>query len=135
MPLDNGIAEKLELDGLGDYSYTDALAGTPPVIVIGEILPKPDAMLAVIPESGPPPDRILGRFPRYQVVSRDLDYLTAQARAEAVHQSLDQHQGSLDGILVARIQPDSEPIYSGRDGTGIAGSRHEFTQTFTVISR
>ncbi len=133
MALDVGIAQRLEDESLGDFSAP--ATATPPAIVTGEMQEAPDAMIAVIPTSGPQPDRILGRFPRYQVISRDKSYEVARDRAEAVHAALDQHQGSLDGDPVGRIQPDFEPIYLGRDGTGIEGGRAQFTQTFTVITK
>lgn len=134
--LDAGIAQLLEDDGIGDFSSTaDVLTRVPPVIVIGQMSEKPDAMVAVLPASGPQSNRILGRFPRYQVITRDLGYDVARDRAEAIHQSLDQHQGALDGEPVGRIQPDFEPIPLSRDGTGIEGGRVTFTQTFTVFTK
>ena len=133
MPIDVGIAQKLQDAGIGDFSAP--ATATEPVIVTGEMQEKPDAMIAVLPASGPIPNRILGRFPRIQVISRDRSYEVARDRAEAIHQALNQHQGALDGEVVARIQPDFEPVPLSRDGTGIEGGRVQFTQTFTVISR
>ena len=131
--LDVGIAQLLEDAGIGDFSAP--ATATPPVIVVGEMQESPDAQIAVIVEAGEAPDRILGRKPKYQVITRDVGYEVARDRAAAVFAALDQHQGELDGLPVGRVQPDFEPVYLGRDSTGIEGGRAEFTQTFTVFTR
>ncbi len=133
--LDNGLAQLLESGGLGDYSYTEPAAGTPPVIVIGEQLEKPDSMISVHISPGEAPDRILGRKPRFTIVTRDLSYVAARDLADSIHDLVHRHSGALDGEVVARIQAENEPEHLGRDGSGIgAGGRHEFTQTFTVYT-
>ncbi len=135
MPIDRGIALLLEAEGLGDFNELDVLAATPPAITIGEQLEKPDAQISILQAGGDPPDRILGRWPEYDVITRDVDRVTCQERAEAVHLALHDHQGALDGELVGLIQAQSEPVHLGRDGTGIATGRWQFTQTFRVTAR
>ena len=133
--LDNGLAQLIETGGLGDFTYTEPTAATPPAITIGEQFEKPDAMITILVAAGEPPDRILGRKPQYQIVTRDLSYVVARDLAAAIHDLVHRHSGALDGEVVARTQADSEPVHLGRDGTGIgAGGRHEFTQTFTIYT-
>jgi hypothetical protein len=134
-PLDIGIAQLLDDAGHGDFSAP--ASATPPVITVGEQL-NIDSQITVLPVQGDKPDRILGIFPRYQVIVRatgDDAYADARDLAELIFLTLDQHQGALDGEPVGRIQPEFQPIPLSRDGSGIEGGRVEFTQTVKIHTR
>lgn len=134
--LDQGIATLLDMRGLGTYpGFGGVLPTTGTIILTGEEQESDDqGMIAVIPDGGEA-ERELGEFPRYQIISSDLSYDVALARAEAVHQVLHGHQGALLGWPVGRIRAEFEPILLGRGLDGVEGGRVRFTQTFTVITR
>lgn len=132
-PLDEAIATLLDDLGLGDFS-APATATEPP-IVVGEMIEDPDALICVIPTGGGAVHRVIGEMPSVTVVSRDISYRVAQDRAKAVEAALDQHSGQRLNRPIARIQPETEIVYQGRDGSGRQGGRAVFSQSFTVYSR
>ncbi len=133
--LDVGIAQHLEAKGFGDFASNPEDVVGESAIVVGEMMEDPDDMIAVLPVPGSRPDRILGKWPQYQIVNRAKSYAAARDQAELIFIALDQHQGALDGEPVGRIQPEFTPIYLTRDGSGIEGGRAEFTFTVTVYTR
>lgn len=130
--LEDGIAQLLDDAGHGDFS--PPASATPPAILVGEEQEFPDQIIAVVSAAGGTSDRILGRFPKFTIIVRDPSYAVARDLADDIHETLDQHQGALDGLPCGRIQPDTLPIYLGRDPSGKVGGLAKFTQTVTVFT-
>ncbi len=130
--MDEAIATVLDVAGVGDFS-APATAATP-VIVVGQLLAKPDAMVGVFLGGGST-DRVIGEAPKVTILSRDLGYTVARDRADAVADALHEYSGAQLGRVIARVSADTSPTYRGRDGTGYRGGRHVWAQTFSVLSR
>jgi hypothetical protein len=130
--IERGIAQLLDAEGLGDFSAP--ATATPPAILVGEGQEEPEEMITVLPASGGPNDRVLGRFLKFEVINRGAGYETQRDLADAIHAVLDQHQGALDGLPCGRIQPDNLPEYEGREASGRRGGLSKFTQTVTVFT-
>ncbi len=132
-PYDEAVATWLNDLGVGDFSAP--ATATEPAIVVGEMIEEPDALICVIPTGGGAVRRVVGEFPSVTVVSRDISYQVARDRAKAVEAALDQRSGERLGRPIARIQPETEIRYQGRDGSGRQGGRAVFSQSFTIYSR
>lgn len=136
------IRSILGLAALDSFTMYDAPSAR--MILIGEEPPEPDETVTVILEGGGLPipgayGQGVGRTPDFTVRTRGpatggQSYETAQARAYAVYEILDEFEGVVHGIPFWRINANTDPIPLGRDREA-RGGRWVWSQTFRSITK
>lgn len=127
--LDVQLAIYLNAQGFGDL-YSDP--GRKQVIFVGEEPAKtPTGTSVTILEDGGGPSDVTGLIERraFTVRTQGPAYEDTKALAQQVNRALNEQQGILSLINVARVRADTNPIHLGKN----ANQMQQFTQSFTAV--
>ena len=125
------------LSQLADYLAREGLGSSlvaPVNIFVNKYPDQPDNMIALVGNSGQPPSVYIPEFeyPRFQIVIRDMDYITGAGKLRAIRQVLhDKLMVTTENFVALYIQADSEGGSIGEDNNG----RAEFTINFRAQIR
>lgn len=120
------LAQYLKSQGFGDLA-TDP--GRRQRIFWGESPDTVPETITILEEGGSAPLLTLGETRSFTVRITSASYVDARTRAQQVNRALQEQQGILSTIMVARITADANPVSLGRDQS----SRHVISQTFTAV--
>lgn len=127
--LDVEVAAYLKSVGFGDL-YSDP--GRKQVVFVGEepaSIPT-DSSITVL-EDGGGTTQVTGLVESraFRVRVQGTNYEATKAVAQRVHRALDNQQGILSNVRVARVLAETNPIHLGKNTNGM----HQFTQSFTAL--
>lgn len=127
--LDVEIAAYLSAQGFG----ADQTGKLPSLhmIFVGEEPPKPPIGTSItILEDGGGPSEIQGLVERraFTLRTQGDEFPVTKALAQQLNRALNNQQGILSNIQVARIVSDTNPIHLGKSDN----NKHVFTQSFSV---
>lgn len=131
--LDVEVATYLKSVGFGDL-FSDRGSRTKTLFVGEEPseVSRAGHSITVLEEPGGP-GQVTGHVEErsFQVRIRHPDYLEGKALAQRINRALNQQQGILSNIQVARIVAVSNPVHLGQN----ADRMQVFTQSFTVLMK
>lgn len=128
--MDQEIAEYLKDQGFGDL-YSDPVPRLKKAIFVGEEPDDPENVITIREEAGGAPLLRLAETRSFTVRVRNEDYEDGKILAQQIHRALQDEEGILSGVKVARVTADTNPIYLGRN----PDRQHVFTQTFTALTK